>query len=115
MSITAIAVTPGIRIVSVSAHESNQFIELNSLRSREEPQREGEHAHREDQDQGVELQPAGLYPAHRATGLPGDGGDAVDDAVDSTLVDVVVGQASGADRAAPAVVEDVVDHVLVDP
>ena len=62
MSITTTAPTAGIRIVNVSAHESNQFIELISLRSREDPQREGEHAHREDQHQGVELQPAGLHP-----------------------------------------------------
>src|SRR5215475_11715204 len=100
MRMTTTAVTAGIRIVSVSAHESNQFIELTSLRSREDPQRQGEHTHREDQDQGVELQPAGLYPAHRAARLAGDRRQAVDDAVDAALVDVVVREAAGFHRAA---------------
>src|SRR5512142_2961915 len=100
MSITTNAATAGTRIVSVSAHESNQFIEVMSLRSREDPQRESEHAHREDQDQGVELQPAGLHAAHRATGLAGDGRQAVDGRVDTALVHVVVRQAAERDRAA---------------
>src|ERR1700710_2005380 len=60
MSITTTAPTAGIRTVRVSAHESNQFIEPIPLRLREDPQRQGEEPHRQDQDQGVKLQPASL-------------------------------------------------------
>src|SRR3954466_4663900 len=66
MSMMTTAPTAGMRIVSVNAHESNQFIETSPLRLREDPQRQGEQPHRDDQEQGVELQPTGLDPAERA-------------------------------------------------
>src|ERR1700722_1495386 len=92
MSITTTAPTAGIRTVSVSAHESNQFIEPIPLRLREDPQREGEQPHREDQDQGIELKPTGLHAASRATRFAGRGRQTVHDTVDTALVDVFVGE-----------------------
>src|ERR1700730_2284517 len=78
MSMMTTAPTAGMRIVSVNAHESNQFIETSPLRLREDPERQGEEPHRDDQEQGVELQPPGLNPAERATRFPGNGCQPVD-------------------------------------
>src|SRR3954447_18807927 len=89
ISITITAPTAGMRIVSVNAHESNQFIETSPLRLREDPERQGEEPHRDDQEQGVELQASGLDPARRATQLAGHGRNLVHRGVDTTLVDVL--------------------------
>src|SRR4051794_1247768 len=84
-TIKTMAPTAGIRTVSVSAHESNQFIRTIPLRLREDPQREGEEPNREDQDQGVELQSTGLNLAQLAAGVAGDVRKPVDHAVDTAL------------------------------
>ena len=110
------APTAGMKTTRVNAHVSNQeCIEPISPCLGRDPEDGCEYHNRCDEHERVELEPTGFDLAHFAPGLAGDRGDAVDQSVDTLLVDVVVGELARGPGAPPGVVQNVVDDVLVEP
>src|SRR5262249_23054278 len=110
--------TAGRKTARVSAQSSNQLIATNLLfvpSDVEDEEQEAQEPDSREQEQRVPLHAPRLQVPEEATGLAGHLCHPVERTVDHPLVDDVVHEPPGTDRALARAVDDAVDHVLVEP